>query len=87
MINEELARVLNDIDCRIYALEQAQMPSNYSLYHTEEPPEKEEKVEPEWTRDQWKSVQQIRAMVLHLNNKVKELQAKKKEEGYKVSLE
>ena len=31
-----------------------------------------------WARDQWQSVQQLRAMVLHLNNKVTEMRAKKK---------
>ena len=33
---EELGNFLDDLDCRIYALEQAQLPSNYSLYQSEE---------------------------------------------------
>ena len=31
-----------------------------------------------WQKDQWASVQQLRAMNLHLNNQVKELLAKRK---------
>lgn len=31
-----------------------------------------------WQKDQWQSVQQTKAMVLHLNNQIKELLAKKK---------
>ncbi len=34
--------------------------------------------EPEWLRQQWQSVQQLRAMVTYLNNKVTEMRAEKK---------
>ena len=37
--------------------------------------------EPAWAREQWQSVQQLRAMVNHLNNKVTELRAKRKPKG------
>ena len=41
---EQLGKVLDDLDCRLYAIEQSQLPSNYSLYHPEE--ETEEKAPP-----------------------------------------
>ena len=41
---EEIGNMLDDLDCRLYAIEQSQMPSNYSLYHPEE--ETEEKAPP-----------------------------------------
>ena len=34
---------------------------------------------PEWARNQWDSVRQLRAMVNHVNQKVTEMRAKKKD--------
>jgi len=83
---EELGKVLDDIDCRLYVLEQSQMLSNYSLYH---PNERSDDVKPEplpdapqWTRGQWDKVNQLSGMVRHLNNKITELRAKEQEEYY-----
>ena len=40
----------------------------------------EEVTEPEWTKRQWDAVKQLKAIVLHLQNKIVESSKKKKQE-------
>jgi len=72
---EELGEILAEFENRISLLENS-MPNPQELDQPEKPPE------PQWTQEQWRYVQQLRGMVLHLDKQVKEaLSKKKKPEG------
>ncbi len=44
-----------------------------------ESPKPTPEIEPEWSRQQWQSVKQLRAMVNHLNHQITKLRAEKRE--------
>ncbi len=71
---EEIQEGLADHETRILFLEN-------SLPFTKEGVSSQERgaiIEPEWTRKQWDTVQQLQGQVLHLQSKVEELLKTKK---------